>query len=338
MKKTICILLCALIVLLLSSCSVEKADNIQETEITTQSIIAEESKNESGIFSDTLLSINEEYYNPIENSTPSEKVTYTHKDHTKDAIVYLPPDYNENEKYNILYILGGVSSDETAFFGTEGSETTLKNILDNMITNGDIEPIIAVNLAFYPTDDIKLGDISLTTLLEDFEEELREIIIPTVESRYSTFANDTSEQSLIASRSHRAFSGFSMGGAVAWYTLGNSLDYFYYFAPMAAGSFEDYDNDSNFKVGDALGNELDTLGYKRDEFFIFCSEGTEDVTYEKMELLMNRFREDYAQLFVFTDNDKSQGNITYKTKEGAEHEYANAYQYLYNSLLAFWGI
>lgn len=324
-------------ILLLFSMTACSTNDTALTTQTTQQNISTGGGNQAGTFSPTLTPISDEYYKAVEGSTPSEKITYTHGDHTKEAIVYLPPDYSESEKYNVLYIIGGVSADETAFFGEAGSEATLKNILDNMIKNGDIEPMIAVNPAFYPSDDIRLGDMSLTAMLEDFEEELRDIIIPTVESKYSTYAEEVTPQGIEASRAHRAFSGFSMGGAVAWYTLTQSLDYFYYFAPMAAGSFEDYDNDYEYAVGSALREELDRLGYKNNEFFISCAEGTEDVTYEKMELLMERFREEYPDLFIFTDSDKSQGNITYKIKDGAKHEYANAYEYLYNSLGAFWG-
>ncbi len=338
MKRILALTMAVMLAVCVSSCSkAEKSNNATTQAFTENNEVTKGGGNQPGTFSQTLMTISDDYYNAISNSTPSEKLTYTHGDHTKDAIIYLPPNYSENEKYNVLYILGGVSSDETAFFGEAGSETTLKNILDNMIVNGDIEPIIAVNLAFYPSDDIKLGDMSLTAMLTDFEEELRDVVIPSVESKYSSYANDTTAQGLEASRAHRAFSGFSMGGAVAWYTLTQSLDYFYYFAPMAAGSFEDYDNDYQYKVGDSLKDELERLGYSNNELFLFCSEGTEDVTYEKMELLMKRFHEDYSDLFIFTDSDKSQGNITYKTKEGAQHEYANAYEYLYNSLNAFWG-
>lgn len=330
MKKLLCFGLIVLTLLSLSACS-----NHSNEVTTTQSSDASDVSSDD--FFDTELSrIPDDYMKAIDKSTPTVKVTYTHKEHTKSAIVYLPPNYDENNKYNILYILGGVHSDETAFFKGENKSSNLKNILDHMIINNDTEPCIVVNLAFYPEKNVTLGDISLTYMLEDFNEELREVIIPTIETKFSTYADSVNKEDLEASRKHRAFAGFSMGGAVCWNTLATDLDYFHYFAPMAAGSFEDYDNDFEDSIGSMLRKELNSAVYTKNDFFVFASEGTKDVTYDKMEILISRYKKEYSDVFIFTDNNKAQGNITYKIKKGAKHSYDNAYEYLYNSLCSFW--
>lgn len=330
MKKFFVLIMTFFIILSFGAC------NNSSNEISTASFADSDDNNIAGAFDKELNRVPENYTEPIENATVTVEVTYTHKDHTKSAVVYLPPNYDESKKYNILYLLGGVNSDEYSFFGGAGDDSKLKNILDNMIANGDIEPCIVANLAFYPTKDITLGDASLTTLLDDFNEELTDVIIPEIETSFSTYANSGSKTDLEASRQHRAFSGFSMGGAVCWYNLAVNLDYFYYFAPMAAGSFEDSGNDFEGSTGELLKNELNTSAYSISDFFVFACEGTEDVTYDKMEALISRYKTDYSDIFTFTDDNKLQGNITYKVKQGANHSYDNAYEYLYYSLRSFW--
>ena len=44
-----------------------------------------------------------------------------------------------------------------------------------------------------------------------FHLDLRENLIPAVESRFHTYAENTTEEGLEASREHRAFGGFSLG-------------------------------------------------------------------------------------------------------------------------------
>ena len=56
-----------------------------------------------------------------------------------------------------------------------------------------------------------------------------------MESKYSTYAEDTTSDGLIASRDHRGFGGFSMGSVNTWCTFRYGLGYFRYFMPMSGG-------------------------------------------------------------------------------------------------------
>lgn len=338
MKKIFAFLLCVIILFSLCSCSVSDKEQESSTaagNTAAESTAKETTKRKSGTFAQELEAVPDGYVTPMENILPTVEVTYTHKNHTKKAVVYLPPNYDESKKYNILYVLAGRRADHTAFFNEAGSEAVLKNIFDHMITNGEIEPFITVNLAFYPDKNTNLDNASVEYLLDDFNEELREVVLPTIESKFSTYADGTSSKALAESRKHRAFAGFSLGGGVCWNTLANDLDYFYYFAPMAAGSLDDYLD--NGGVGAVLESKMKELGYDNDDFFIFATEGTEDVTYKKMEKLIKKFKKKYSHIFTFTDTDKAKGNITYKLKQGANHRYRYAYEYFYNFLRAFWG-
>ena len=141
---------------------------------------------------------------------------------TKRALVYLPYGYDENEQYNILYLMHGTGDDENYWLQTHPVN---KIMLDRMIAQGEIEPLIVVTPTFYVEDDGK--DSSLDILTFSFREELRNDLMPAVESKYATFAETADDAGFAASRKHRAFAGLSRGAVTtANSVLCGSLDYF----------------------------------------------------------------------------------------------------------------
>ena len=73
-------------------------------------------------------------------------------------------------------------------------------------------------------------------LTKIFQYELRNDLIPAVESKYATYAEgDISIESLVVSRDHRAFAGLSMGSMTTWSSaLCGNLDLFSWFGPYSA--------------------------------------------------------------------------------------------------------
>ncbi len=312
-KKAFSVILCVVLVLSFAACSKATVGDSGSAE---------------------LADIPSGYHKVITcGSVPTEEIEYTHNDHTKKAVVYLPPYYDKTKQYNILYILPGYGGSYETIFGAAGEESEFKNILDNMIISGDIEPLIAVTPGFYPEADQRLNADNFDYLVNDFRDEVSDVLITTVESRYSTYASSTDKEDLIKSREHRAFAGCSMGGAVCWDMLATKTEYFYYYAPTAAGSFEDYYEYGG--VADELQHHLDDLGYTKNDFYVFGTDGTDDVTYDKMQELIERFQNEHSDLFTFTYSGKSKGNITYKVKDGGEHNYDYMFLYLYNALSSF---
>lgn len=141
---------------------------------------------------------------------------------TKRALVYLPYGYNADTPYNILYLMHGTGDDENYWLQTHAYN---KIMLDRMIAMGEIEPLIVVTPTFYVEDDGK--DSSLDILTFSFREELRNDLMPAVESKYSTWAETADDAGFAASREHRAFAGLSRGAVTtANSVLCGSLDYF----------------------------------------------------------------------------------------------------------------
>ena len=56
-----------------------------------------------------------------------------------------------------------------------------------------------------------------------------------------------------------------------------------------------------------------------------------------MEHVIDCLRYYYTYTFQFTENDMSEGNITYKLKYGAKHSSENVLDFIYSALTAIWG-
>lgn len=160
-----------------------------------------------------------------------EKISYTAHDHQgegedkeKHAFVYLPAGYDESKQYNVIYLMHGIGGSENEWGLKDGETSDLKKILDNLIDDGTIEPVIVV------TPNGKAYANSLSTGNDQFYSyglELRNDLIPYIESHYATYADcyeqyfvngadrevyGADQYDMTASRTHRAMAGLSMGG------------------------------------------------------------------------------------------------------------------------------
>lgn len=147
-----------------------------------------------------------------------EKITYKTYDYFGDgaeikkyAHVYLPYGYDGGNKYNVLYLMHGIGGDENEW-GMTGSGSTVKSIMDNLIYNGDIEPFIVVTPNGRSGADFADRNSDFHSFYE-FGKELRNDLIPYIESHYATYGQSGEEDyDMKADREHRAMAGLSMGG------------------------------------------------------------------------------------------------------------------------------
>jgi enterochelin esterase-like enzyme len=114
--------------------------------------------------------------------------------------VYTPPGYTNDKKYPVLYLLHGIGGDETEWQRFAQPEV----LLDNLLADGKVVPMIVVmpNGLAQKNDRAEGNVFASAPAFAAFERDLLEDVIPTIESRYSTFAD----------REHRALAGLSMGG------------------------------------------------------------------------------------------------------------------------------
>ena len=162
------------------------------------------------------------------------------------------------------------------------------------------------------------------------QSQLPQKIVPFVEGKYSTYAENTSAAALEASRMHRAYGGFSMGSASTWAVLVNSLDIVGYYMPLSGDNWES--NDGGYGKAKSVADAVDRAGLDKDEYFIFCATGSEDIAYQNMNHQMDEMKK--MSQFVYT-SDFSQGNFYYLVADGKTHWWGYVRHYVYDALPYF---
>lgn len=308
----------------------EKTDKEQPTAST-------QSGNLSGVVPAELEYIPDGYTRPAEHAGTLTKLTYdtwesfTYEEHsqrlTKEAWVYLPYGYTEKQQYNVMYISHGGWSNETTVMGTDTNPRSFKHVIDHAIEDGKIKPLIIVLPTYNNTSGSDSGDYGLALQLTDqFHNELVNDLIPAVEGKYSTYADDTTPEGLAASRDHRGFGGFSMGSVNTWCTFRYCLDYFRYFMPMSGSYGMD---------GKAMAEQVRSSGHTAEDFFIFSASGTNDFAYSAFKSQILSMANDSDGFFHLADNE-ADGNLSFLEREGYSHDSTACDEYTYNGLRFFW--
>lgn len=335
-KKIFIILVLTMIMLCVSACG--KTDNKEQSSVNNTSNISNtQSANLSGTVPDELEYIPDGYENPATQQGTLNKLTYDTWESfsyeqksnkiTKEAWVYLPYGYTDEEEYNVFYLSHGGWSNETTLMGTDANPKSFKNVIDNAIQDGNIKPLIIVLPTYNNTSENDSSDYSLAIqLTNQFHNELVNDLIPAVESKYSTYAKDTTPQGLKESRDHRGFGGFSMGSVNTWNTFRYCLDYFRYFMPMSGSYTTD---------GEYMADLVRQQGYSSQDFFIFAASGTDDFAYSAFKAQIMAMANNSGGMFKLAKNE-SEGNMSFLEREGYKHDAKATDEYTYNGLRFFW--
>lgn len=175
-----------------------------------------------------------------DNSGTIEKISYQTKDYfgdsseiTKSAYVYLPYDYDDTKQYNVLYLMHGIGGSINEW-GMNSDSSQVKAMMDNLINNGEIEPFIVITPNGRSSADFSSSSDYNSFYL--FGQELRNDLIPYIDSKYSTYAEyDENGYDLTVARDHRAMAGLSMGGMQTINIgMGECLDIISYFGAFSA--------------------------------------------------------------------------------------------------------
>ena len=195
-------------------------------------------------------------------SYPSKDYFLDGKAITKEANVYLPYGYNEDNKYNVLYLMHGIGGDE-AEWGMIDDNSLVKKVMDNLIYYKEITPFIVVTPNGRSTENCAREGSDFNSFYV-FGKELRNDLIPYIEANYSTYA-DADNMSL--AREHRAMAGLSMGGMQTINIgIGECIDLFSYFGAFSAAPTS-YPAEKTAQI-------LKDSSYEIDDFYNIC--GTED--------------------------------------------------------------
>lgn len=272
-----------------------------------------------------------------------ERVDYTTEvyeygiKYPKYCNVYLPYCYDpedKDRKYNVLYYQHGNTCDPEIF---NTPEEIVK--FDNLFDSGEIEPCIIVSTTYYmdTTKDVELrktrgsapaGDGNSGWVPANFYREVIEDIIPAVEMKYNTYLAEPTKEAMIASRDHRAFSGYSRGAVCTWYMFHNAYPFFRWWGPMScmtrAGK-DKRDEITEQNVIDYL--EMPIRAFPELPFFIYATNGGEKDVVAMTEQLKYITK---AEGFSY-GKDTLKNNIYFSRSEFPHTDYLVPYYY-YNSL------
>lgn len=156
--------------------------------------------------------------------------------HESRLVVYTPPGYDSSRKkpYPTLYLSHGGGENEMGW----SREGDVGNILDNLIGDGEIQPIVVVmpNAQGLPNADMN----------EAYDRDIIDNVIPYVEKHYhvSTAAAD------------RAFAGLSLGGMLTNSFIIKHPEVFQYYGMMSAGLPPDNDTLSPAQIAALRGKSI----------------------------------------------------------------------------------
>jgi len=264
----------------------------------------------------------------------------------KHARVYLPYGYDaksKKQKYNVLYLMHGGGDNTTSFLTPPKDWLRLWDVLDHMIQDKQIEPIIVVAPTFYD-DDENIGANAMQDAINatmNFHKELRNFLIPTVEKKYNTYYKYITSKTVADvdldinnTREHRAFGGFSMGALTTWYQLIGDCAAVKYYIPLSGDIWhfsEGGKRDSYKEVALWVNEEIEKSPYKND-FKVFGYTGTKDLAGNPQRNIVAALNA-FAPVFRY---NKPDANLFFSMREGGQHFYGDVNQYLYFALPLLW--
>jgi len=238
------------------------------------------------------------------------------------ANVYLPYGYDETKQYNIIYFLHGTNETQTSFIGDDRA----KNAVDGIIEAGVTDPFIMVFPCYYYDYETRAID------MDNFVLEVRNDLMPAVESAYNTYAETADEAGFIASREHRAFAGYSRGCYATWHMFFHNLDYAYWYMPFSANISGAAEMALDMPVADQIAmlkEAIDRQADYKDSFYIYAAcGGGRDMMYDVNNALITGM---LAETDYFSyGQDKTVNNLYYCLSKEI-HQTLIARYYLYNA-------
>lgn len=229
----------------------------------------------------------------------------------KSCNVYLPYGYDEAKQYNILYLLHGTGDDEDYWMVQNINNKTM---IDNLIYHGEVEPMIIVTPSWYVEDDC---NENLDLLTYSFALELRNDLMPYIESQYATYAENVTDIAFENSREHRAFAGLSRGSATMFHSaIQQNLDAFAWFGGFSASRVTEEEWKST-----AMSENLGEYTFS----YLYMTTGTSDFTAER------QFK-DYRMLLNLDSRFIEGVNISFDVFPMRYHSQGSWHLALYNYL------
>lgn len=285
------------------------------------------------------LSNYDEVNQPAPKQGKIETITYTAhrggKTMQKRAQVYTPYGYKAKDKktkYDVLYLMHGGGDNTTSFLTPPNNWFALKNVLDHLIGEGKMRPIIVVTPTFYD-DDQNIGANRMddaTAMTRNFHTELQNDLIPVVETAYNTYLEGKDSIAVTKSRDHRAYGGFSMGALSTWFQLAYGINAVKTYIPLS-GDIWVYDKEGKKQDAKTAAEWINGMVEKSpfaNDFEVYGYTGTKDLAGNPMKGVVEAL-DKYAPLFRYNTPD---ANLRFAMRQNGEHFYGHINEYLYLAL------
>ena len=271
-------------------------------------------------------------YHDVNRRGTVQRLHYTAQDGdetvvSKYANIYLPFGYSPERHYPVLYLIHGGGGNPDAWLDC----SMIKNALDASFAEDRCRPFITVFPGFYHQDPVRSGrgdEAAERGHVLRFQRELRNDLIPAVDSHFSTDL----------SRDARAIGGFSMGGVTTWFAFLENLDLFSVFLPLSGDCWQFGGlggGKQTEKTARYLHDHTVEQGFGKQDFRIFAGTGYEDIAYPNLTPQIEAMKQ-AADLFEFSE-DLEQGNLHYTVMENAPHMYEKVYQHIYHYMPVLFG-
>ena len=200
-------------------------------------------------------------------------------------------------------------------------------MLDNKIDSGEIEPMIVCAVSYYTEYS---NDATKNCI--DFHYELMNDVVPVLETAYHTYAEDVTPEGLAASRTHRAFGGFSMGGVTTWSVFEHCLKEFAYFLPMSGDCWALGATAGKSKATQTakyLAEKVAEQGMTAEDFIIYTGCGTTDMANPNLTPQIDAMKK-LTDTFIYCENFAN-GNLFQCVVTGG-HDISAINQVLYHAI------
>ena len=189
--------------------------------------------------------------------------------------VYLPYGYDENTRYDVLFLIHTRQLNERFWLeqahsyrrpdGSTGTGSTV-TLLDNMIARGLCRPLIVVSLNGYLDEGMAAAHVS-EQVYPQFALEFAQDILPFVAEHYATWASGTTREALSEARRHVGLFGASFGAyEIELSVLAPNLDLASWFAMTGGGSVTRDYLEGMWSMYGTLGQPVDLLYFAEGEF------------------------------------------------------------------------
>ena len=163
--------------------------------------------------------------NGVKYGTVTKKQYYSSvTGRNRNVNVITPPDYDENEKYPVIYLLHGIGGNEDEWLGGNPNE-----IVNNLVSKGESSKMIIVipNIRAGADDSNSGNQYSLENYkkFDNFINDLRDCLMPWMEENYS----------VATGRENTAIAGLSMGARESLYIGFNMPETFGYTGAFSPG-------------------------------------------------------------------------------------------------------